>query len=51
MAGQARVDRLAGYRDLGVSRVMGLIGETATSDEVLPALIEDARAAGVNVAG
>ncbi len=51
VAGQARVDRLAGYRDLGVSRVMGLIGETATSDEILPALIEDARAAGVNVAG
>ena len=49
--GQARVDRLAAYREVGVSRVMGLIRETATSDEVLPALIEDARQAGVETRG
>ena len=44
LAGQARVDRLAGYRDLGVSRVMGLIGSrTATSDEILPAPLSRTR--------
>jgi len=50
VGGQARVDRLAAYRGLGVSRVMGLIRETATSDEILPVLIEDAREAGVELA-
>jgi F420-dependent oxidoreductase-like protein len=50
VGGQARVDRLGAYRELGVSRVMGLIGESATSDEILPALIEDARAASVELA-
>ncbi len=47
--GAARVDRLAGYRELGVSRVMGLVLASATSDEALESLIEDARAAGVEI--
>ena len=33
--GSARVDLLAGYRELGVSRVMGLIHASATTDEAL----------------
>jgi F420-dependent oxidoreductase-like protein len=46
-AGAARVDRLAAYRELGVSRVMGLDRATATTDDALESLVEDARAAGV----
>ena len=49
-AGQARVDRLGGFAALGVSRVMGLMKASATSDEALPAFVEDARAAGVELA-
>jgi F420-dependent oxidoreductase-like protein len=49
-AGTARVDLLAGYRELGVSRVMGLVWATAKTDEALEALAEDARAAGVELA-
>jgi F420-dependent oxidoreductase-like protein len=45
--GAARVDLLGGYRDLGVSRVMGLDRAVATSDDCLELLVEDARAAGV----
>ena len=48
--GQERVDALAGYRELGVNRVMGLDASCTTSDETLPAIIEDARAAGVSLA-
>ena len=48
--GAARVDRLAGYRELGVSRVMGLLRASARSDEALESLVEDARAAGVELA-
>jgi F420-dependent oxidoreductase-like protein len=48
--GRERVDRLAGYRDAGVSRVMTLVQESATSDEALESLAEDARAAGVEMA-
>jgi F420-dependent oxidoreductase-like protein len=48
--GAARVDLLAGYRELGVSRVMGLDRRTATSDEGLESLAADARAAGVELA-
>jgi F420-dependent oxidoreductase-like protein len=46
--GQGRVDRLARFAELGVHRVMGLDRATTTSDEALPALREDARAAGVS---
>jgi F420-dependent oxidoreductase-like protein len=48
-AGTARVDRLAGYRELGVDRVMGLVRSCATTDEALESLIEDARAAGLEL--
>jgi F420-dependent oxidoreductase-like protein len=48
--GSPRIERLAGYRELGVSRVMGLDRAIAKSDEALDALAEDARAAGVEMA-
>jgi F420-dependent oxidoreductase-like protein len=48
--GPARVDRLAAYRELGVRRVMGLVRESARTDEALESLVEDARAAGVEFA-
>ena len=50
IAGQQRVDLLAGYRDAGVYRVMGLDVGTATSDEALEAFAEDARGAGLELA-
>ena len=49
-SGQERVDRLAGYVELGVSRAIGLVRATTTDDEALPRLVEDARAAGVDFA-
>jgi probable F420-dependent oxidoreductase, Rv1855c family len=49
-SGASRVDLLAAYRDLGVSRVMGLNGESARTDEALESLAADARAAGVEMA-
>jgi F420-dependent oxidoreductase-like protein len=49
-AGQARVDRLGAYADLGVSRVMTLLRDSVDSDEPLERLAEDCRAAGVEVA-
>jgi F420-dependent oxidoreductase-like protein len=45
--GRSRTDLLGGYREAGVSRVMGLIRDTARTDEALESLVEDARAAGV----
>jgi F420-dependent oxidoreductase-like protein len=48
--GSARVDRLAGFRELGVSRVMGLDRAFAKTDEALESLVEDAQAAGVELA-
>ena len=48
--GAGRVDQFAAYRDLGISRVMGLVRASATTDEALEALAEDARAAGVELA-
>jgi F420-dependent oxidoreductase-like protein len=47
--GSARVDLLARYRELGVSRAMGLIHASANTDEALISLAEDARAAGVEL--
>jgi F420-dependent oxidoreductase-like protein len=44
-AGPERQDLLAGYREVGVARVIALIHASATSDEALPAWAEDARAA------
>jgi F420-dependent oxidoreductase-like protein len=49
IAGQERVDLLAGYRETGVDRAMGLDVGTADSDEALEALVEDARDAGLEV--
>jgi F420-dependent oxidoreductase-like protein len=48
--GTARVENLAAYREAGVSRVMGLARDTARTDEALASLVEDARAAGVELA-
>jgi F420-dependent oxidoreductase-like protein len=48
--GARRVDLLAGYREAGVSRVMGLERASATTDEALASLAADARAAGVEMA-
>ncbi len=47
--GAERVDRLAAFRELGVSRVMGLDRACAKTDDALEVLIEDARAAGVEI--
>ncbi len=41
--GAARVDLFGGYRELGISRVMGLDRAIARSDEALDSLAEDAR--------
>lgn len=48
--GRERVERLAAYSDLGVSRVMGLVRQAALSDDALESLVEDARDAGVELA-
>ncbi len=48
-AGAARIDYLAALRELGISRVMGLVQAAAQTDEALESLVEDARAAGVEV--
>ncbi|HET9757670.1 MAG TPA: TIGR03560 family F420-dependent LLM class oxidoreductase [Candidatus Limnocylindrales bacterium] len=47
--GQRRVDLLASYREVGVDRVMGLDKRSASSDEALEALAEDARKAGIEL--
>ena len=49
-AGPKRVELLAAYREVGVDRVMGLLQETAVSDEPLESLATDARAAGLTLA-
>jgi F420-dependent oxidoreductase-like protein len=49
-AGQLRIDYLAGYVELGVSRVMTLAQSSADSDEALESLAADARTAGVDFA-
>jgi F420-dependent oxidoreductase-like protein len=49
-AGQERVDLLGQYRDLGASRVMTLLRESAKRDGALESLADDARAAGVELA-
>jgi alkanesulfonate monooxygenase SsuD/methylene tetrahydromethanopterin reductase-like flavin-dependent oxidoreductase (luciferase family) len=48
--GPERVDLLAGYRESGVDRVMGLDVGAATSDEALEVFAEDARSAGLEMA-
>jgi F420-dependent oxidoreductase-like protein len=49
-AGAQRIERLASYRDLGVDRVMTLVKSSATDDEALESLAQDARQAGVELA-
>jgi F420-dependent oxidoreductase-like protein len=49
--GADRQRLLADYAELGVSRVIGLLQASAESDEALSGLANDARAAGVEVAG
>ena len=47
--GASRVELLAGYRDVGVDRVQGLDLASAKTDEALDAVVEDARAAGLEI--
>jgi F420-dependent oxidoreductase-like protein len=49
--GQVRVDLLAGYVELGVDRVMGLLPASVDGDEAIERLAADARAAGVSLHG
>jgi F420-dependent oxidoreductase-like protein len=44
--GEQRVELLQQYAELGLGRVIGLLQETATSDETLESLMDDARKAG-----
>jgi hypothetical protein len=48
--GPERQAFLAAYREIGVSRVIGLLQACADSDEALEILAEDARAAGLELA-
>jgi len=48
--GQARIDRLAGLRELGVHRVQALIAASTESDEGLESFAADCRAAGADLA-
>jgi hypothetical protein len=48
--GQRRIDHLAGYREVGVARVMTLVQASADSAEALASLAADARAAGIDLA-
>ena len=49
MAGVARQELLTAYAEAGVSRVMGLLQESADTDDALDDLAADARAAGVEL--
>jgi F420-dependent oxidoreductase-like protein len=49
-AGPARIDLLGAYRELGVSRVMGLARDCVHGDAALESLVADATAAGVELA-
>ncbi|CAN5678723.1 hypothetical protein BH23CHL7_BH23CHL7_24370 [soil metagenome] len=48
-SGQARIDMLGAYADLGVSRVIALVRQSVDSDDALAAWADDARAAGVEM--
>ncbi|MEP7361023.1 MAG: TIGR03560 family F420-dependent LLM class oxidoreductase [Chloroflexota bacterium] len=48
--GAARADMLAGYRELGVSRVIALVRDSADGDEALERWAADSRAAGAELA-
>ncbi len=49
-AGQQRIELVAAYRDLGVSRLIGMVRSSVESDEALAAWAEDARAGGAELA-
>lgn len=48
-SGAQRVDLLGRYAELGLSRVMGLLRDSAESDEAFPSLAADCREAGVEL--
>src|SRR5215208_1834855 len=48
-AGARRVDRLAAFAELGITRVMGFVKSSADDDEALESLVADAREAGVEI--
>ena len=48
-AGRSRAQLVADYAGLGVSRLIGLVRESADSDETLAAWAEDARAGGAEL--
>lgn len=48
--GQQRVDLMGEYRELGLSRLIGLVRASVDSDEALAAWADDARAAGAELA-
>lgn len=47
--GAERVDRLAGYRELGVDRIQTLVRDATTNREALEAFAADCRAAGAHL--
>jgi F420-dependent oxidoreductase-like protein len=49
LRGAARIDRLAAFRELGIAHVMGLLRDSAATDEALESLASDARAAGAEL--
>lgn len=49
-SGQARVEMLEDYKNLGVSRVMTIVRDAVDSDEALESFADDCRAAGVEMA-
>jgi len=49
-AGPQRIERLAAYRELGVDRVMTIVTSSATDDDALESLAQDARQAGLELA-
>jgi F420-dependent oxidoreductase-like protein len=50
-AGDARIAFLGELAELGLSRIIGLLRDSADSDEALASLAEDARAAGLQLTG
>lgn len=49
-AGDARITFLGELADMGLSRVIGLLQDSATSEDALASLAQDARAAGLTLA-
>jgi alkanesulfonate monooxygenase SsuD/methylene tetrahydromethanopterin reductase-like flavin-dependent oxidoreductase (luciferase family) len=48
-AGEGRAEMVAAYRDLGVSRLICMIRDSAQSDDALAAWADDCRAGGAEV--